>query len=73
MSKQVSEAGRSVSWKTEIRRLCRDFCINPIIASGAINAAKCQPVPDFYKGDRSAFMYDYAYRIVKPQIMAALR
>lgn len=73
MTKQINSAGRSVSWKTEIRRLCRDFCINPLIASGAINAAKCQPVPEFYKGNADAYHYDYAYRLVKPQIIAALR
>ena len=73
MTKQINSAGRSVSWKTEIRRLCRDFCINPLIASGAINAAKCQPVPEFYKGNADAYHYDYAYRLVKSQIMAALR
>lgn len=66
-------AGRGISWKTEIRRLCRDFCLPTIVASGAINSAKSRPVPDFYKGNTEAFRYDCAYRMVKDAIKASLR
>lgn len=73
MPKQVSDAGRPISWKREIRKLCRDFCIKPVIATNAINAAKSQPIPEFYKGNADAYHYDYAYRLIKPQIMSILR
>ena len=57
-------------WKKEIRKLAKDFLIDMEIYHNAVNEASKTPVPRFYNGNEEKFRYDYAYRKIKPYIMA---
>lgn len=54
-------------WKKEIRKLAKDFLLDKEIYYNAVEEAL---KPRFYKGDEEKFRYDYAYRKIKPYIMA---
>ena len=57
-------------WKKELRKLTKDFLLDKEIYYNAVEEASKIPVPRFYKGDEEKFRYDYAYRTIKPYIMA---
>lgn len=65
-----------MSWKKELKRLCKDFCISNTIYKNLADQTKQRyknaATPGFYKGDREAFLYDRAQADLRSILIESL-
>lgn len=64
------------SWKLKIKALADDFCISQVKVNKILKQVEIlygqreREIPKYYKGNRSAFMYDKAQREIMNLIYA---